>query len=68
MGKHFSSNIDDLHVGNEDIMWKTVLSSFVFGYVLVKDYSVIVQLESSMLLPTLFLVTVVQFRKCKNYI
>ena len=28
VGKHFSSNIDDLHVGNEDIMWKDSVKYF----------------------------------------
>ena len=31
VGKHFSSNTDDLHAGNEDIMWKGSVSTLVFG-------------------------------------
>ena len=52
VGKHFSSNIGDLHVGNEDIMWKDSVK-YLGVWLCSGKRLQIVQLESSMLLSTL---------------
>jgi len=53
VGKHFSSNVGDLHVENEDIMWKDGIK-YLGVWLCSGKRLQIVQVESSMLLPTLF--------------
>ena len=69
VGKHFSNNIGDLHVGNEDIMRKDSVK--YLGVWLCSGKRLQCDINSTVrkfyAAANSILVTLVQFRKCQNY-